>query len=452
MSDELMGYRGRTRDLLSAAGLRVGDLVKVVKGEDLFEGTLMPRYELADDRHIVVKLESGYNVGVEIAPEIAVERVGAGAKPTFLPTSPPPVQADLPDVVIISTGGTIASRIDYQTGGVRPALSASDLFSCVPELADIANVHTEILFSLLSENVHVPHWVKLAERISAHVASGARGVVISHGTDTMAYTAAALSFALHDLPVPVILVGSQRSSDRPSSDAVLNLVNAVRAASQVDVAEVMIGMHATVADTETVLHRGTKVRKCHTSRRDAFRSVNATPIARVSPDGITVLTRDYTRRDPARRLVLKPTFEERVALLKFHPGLHAGLVDFFVDHEYRGIVLEGTGLGHVGEYLFPDVQRAVDAGLVVCMTSQCLWGRVNMNVYQTGRHLQRMGVLPLGDMLPETALVKLMWSLGQTSEPRAVRRLMVVNVAREVTSRTAYEEGGDWPSTMNASG
>lgn len=447
-----MGYRGRTRDLLSTAGLRVGDVVRVVKGESIFEGTLMPRYELADERHIVVKLESGYNVGVEVTPQIAVERIGEGSKPTFLPASPPPAQAGLPNVVIISTGGTIASRIDYQTGGVHPALSASDLLNCIPELADIANVHTEILYSLLSENIQVPHWVKLAERVSAHISSGTQGVVISHGTDTMAYTAAALSFALHDLPVPVILVGSQRSSDRPSSDAVLNLVNAVRAASHVDVAEVMIMMHETVADTETVLHRGTKVRKCHTSRRDAFRSINATPVARVSSNVITVLTQDYTRRDPTRSLTLKPKFEERVALLKSHPGLNAGLIDFFVDHGYRGIVLEGTGLGHVGEYLFPSVQRAVDAGLLVCMTSQCLWGRVNMSVYQTGRHLQRMGVLPLGDMLPETALVKLMWCLGQTNEPPAARRLMMTNVAREITGRTAFEEGGDWPSTMNASG
>lgn len=436
MTDRLTGYKGKALRLLEEAKLEVGDIIRITRNGEVFEGSLMPRYELADEEHIVIKLKSGYNVGVKISPTTKLEKIGVGVKPTFNPPNLPREKQGLPTVSIISTGGTIASRVDYRTGAVHPALSASDLYSVVPELSDIANVRTEILFSVFSENIHAPHWTELAKKVAKAIDDSVDGVVICHGTDTMAYTSAALSFALQNLPVPVILVGSQRSSDRPSSDAAMNLVNAVTAAVKAPIAEVMIGMHEATPDTSTVLHRGTKVRKCHTSRRDAFKSVNIMPLAKVEGDKISLLMEDYVKRDAEKKVILKPDFEEKVALIKFHPVLDPEVIDWYVEKGYRGIVLEGTGLGHVGSSLFPQIRNAVAHGLLVGMTSQCIWGRINMNVYDTGMDLQEMGVIPLEDMHSETALVKMMWVLGQTRDLDEAGKLLLTNVAGEFAPRT----------------
>lgn len=440
MKEELSGYRGKALQALNKAQVGVGDVLHVTKGGEAYEGVLMPRYELADDQHIVIKLKNGYNIGIRVSPTIVLKKAGKGEKPAFNPAEVPREAEGLPTVAIISTGGTIASRIDYRTGSVVSALSASDLCSVIPELAEIANIHAEILFSLFSENLHTPHWNKLAKCVAKHINQSVDGVVICHGTDTMAYTSAALSFALQKLPVPVILVGSQRSSDRPSSDAAINLINAVRAAARSPIAEVMVAMHDTTSDTRTVLHRGTKVRKCHTSRRDAFQSVNSEPLARIEGNRIIRLTDDLVTRDRTRRLVLKPDFEEKIALIKFYPGLTARIIRWIVEDAFLGIIFEGTGLGHVAENLFPQMKHATEQGLVLAMTSQCIWGRVNMNVYTTGRDLQKIGVIPLGDMIPETAVVKMMWAFGQTKEIQEVKKLMRTNIAGEINERSVFRE------------
>jgi glutamyl-tRNA(Gln) amidotransferase subunit D len=342
----------------------------------------------------------------------------------------------LPRIAILSTGGTIASRVDYRTGGVRPALSASDLYSVVPELAEIARIETHILLSLFSENITPQHWTEIAHSIADQLSKGVEGIVIAHGTDTMGYTAAALSFALQNLPVPVIVVGSQRSADRPSSDAATNLLGAVLTAAKAPFAEVAIAMHETPSDNRIAIHRGTKVRKCHTSRRDAFKSVNAKPIARVEDQKITMLTEDYQKRDSLKKLQLKPEFEEKVALVKFYPGMDSAVLQFYKEKEYRGVILEGTGLGHVSKHFHDAIKTAVEQGAVVAMTSQCLWGRINMNVYDSGRDLQALGVIPMEDILPETALVKMMWVLGQTKDSRKAEELLKTNIAGELSSRT----------------
>jgi glutamyl-tRNA(Gln) amidotransferase subunit D len=438
MSVELSGYKGEALEILRKANLQIGDRIRVTRKGEVLDGILMPRYELADERHIVIKLRNGYNIGIRIHPKIKVEKAGTGVKPSFTPPPQLGEKRELPKVAIVITGGTIASRVDYRTGAVRPALSSDDLFTVVPELAEIANIRTEILFSLLSENVYAPHWSKLAKAAAQHIAAGVDGVVVCHGTDTMAYTSAALSFALQGLPVPVVLVGSQRSSDRPSSDATMNLIDAVRAAACVPIAEVMVGMHETVSDTATVLHRGTKVRKLHTSRRDAFSSVNASPLARVETGEIFILLDDYKKRDPHRKLVLKPDFDEKAALIKFHPCLNPKVIEWYANEGCKGIILEGTGLGHVSKYCFSAIQRAIDGGMFVGMCSQCVHGRVNMRVYDTGRDLLRLGVTPLEDMLPETAFVKLSWILAQTEDLDDVKKIMLTNIADEVTPRSLY--------------
>jgi glutamyl-tRNA(Gln) amidotransferase subunit D len=437
------GYKGRAHEALVKAGCEVGDVIRVHKENRVYEGILIPRSETKQDDYVVVKLRSGYNIGIQLTAGTIVKHVGKGSKPQFAAPPIPEQNPNLPKVVIMSTGGTIASRVDYRTGAVRSALSASDLYGVVPELSDIARVETEIVFSLYSENITPKHWTELAKKVAQRIREGVNGVVIAHGTDTMAYTAAALSFALQNTPVPVILVGAQRSSDRPSSDAATNLIAAVHAAANAPFGEVTLALHETTSDTAIVVHRGTRVRKCHTSRRDTFKPVNATAIARVNVEGsqhITILTEYYRKRDHARQLVVKPDFSEKVALVKFHPGLDPAVIDWYVDRGFKGILLEGSGLGHVSKSCFDAVERAITRGVVVALASQCIWGRVNMHVYDTGRDLLNRGVVACEDMFPETALVKLMWALGQTSDAEEAKKLLMTNVAGELSLRTLDEE------------
>jgi glutamyl-tRNA(Gln) amidotransferase subunit D len=442
LSDEFTGYKGLASNALKEAGAEIGDVVRVTKDNESWEGILIPRSESGDEHHIVIKMKSGYNVGIHLDSSTLVEKVGRGAKPTFTQPPLPEQNPDLPRVAIVSTGGTIASRVDYRTGGVRAALSASELYSVVPELAEIARVETEILFSIFSENITTKHWIETAKAVAKHIKNGVSGVVIAHGTDTLGYSAAALSFALQNLPVPVVFVASQRSADRPSSDAATNLVAAVKAAVFAPFAEVVVAMHETVSDTSIVFHRGTKARKCHTSRRDTFKSINAFPIARMENDKIDMLTKEFRKRDVSRKLELNASFEQKVALVKAYPDVDSGVIDWYVDQGYRGIVLEGTGLGHVGNYLFDAIKRAVKHDVIVAMTSQCLWGRLNMNVYDQGRDLLGLGVVSLDDMLPETAYVKLKWVLGQTNNIEEAKKLLKENKANEYSSRTLYDKIG----------
>ncbi len=431
---ELSRYSDRVSEALEAVGASVGDRIRVVKEGRVLEGILMPRPVLGDPDCIVLKLDSGYNVGIKFEEGMAIEVVGKGPPPAFSKPEAPAARPGLPEVALISTGGTIASRVEYRTGAVKPALEADDLYALFPELEEIAVVRAEVLYALLSEDMRPENWTGMAERAAHHIRSGVEGVVIAHGTDTMAYSAAALAFALRNLPVPVVFVGSQRSSDRPSSDAALNLLGAFIAASRGPFAEVVVAMHEDMSDRAIAIHRGTRVRKCHTSRRDAFRSVNAPQLARVVNGQVQMLTDDYVRRDEGRELEVLPKFEEKVALVKFHPGFNPGLIDWLVESGYRGMVIEGTGLGHIGYYCLEAVRRAVKEGLVVCMTSQCIWGRVNMNVYERGRDLLLAGVVPLADMLPEVALVKLMWVLGSlTDDPEEAKELMQKPFAGEIS-------------------
>ena len=437
---ENSGYKGQALNLLKEADCDIGDIIKITSESKIYQGILIPRSELGEHTAIIIKMKSGYNIGIQATTEVKIEKIGKGTKPTFASPPLPKQNPKLPHVVIMSTGGTIASRVDYRTGAVRSAISASDLYGVVPELSDVAQVDTEIVFSLYSENITQQHWTELAQAVAKRIEQGVDGVVIAHGTDTMAYTSAALSFALQNLPIPIILVGAQRSSDRPSSDAATNLIGAVKAAGEAPFAEVGLAMHETVSDAAIVVHRGTKVRKCHTSRRDTFKSINGFPIAKVKDLQVTMETEKYQRRDLNKKLNLKPIFSEKVALVKFYPGLDPAIIDYYVEKGVKGILLEGSGLGHVSKFCFETIKKAVAKGVVVALASQCIWGRVNMNVYDTGRDLLSFGVVPLDDMFSETALVKLMWVLGQTSNPKEAIALLKTNIAGEYSPRSLPQE------------
>ncbi len=433
----------KVEEFMRKHGLEVGDLIRVVKREGneriTFEGLVMPPYELSPGETLTIKLDNGYNVGVLIDAIESVEILEkAVEKPKMAFQEVLPRKEGLPNVTILGTGGTIASRIDYKTGAVHPAFTAEELAKAVPEIFEMANVTPKLIMNILSEDMKPEYWVKIAEEVAKALNSGEDGVVIAHGTDTMGYTASALSFMLRNLTKPVVLVGAQRSSDRPSSDSAMNLTCAVKMATS-EVAEVMVVMHGETSDTYCLAHRGTKVRKMHTSRRDAFRSINDVPIARIWPKGeIEFLRSDYRKRSEGE-VEVDGKMEEKVAILKIYPGISGEILDFLVDRGYRGVVIEGTGLGHVPQDFIPHVQRAVEDGVAVCVTSQCLYGRVNLNVYSNGRKLLKAGAIPCEDMLPETAYVKLMWVLGHTSDLDEVRKMMLTNYAGEITPYTRFD-------------
>ncbi|MEN6290928.1 MAG: Glu-tRNA(Gln) amidotransferase subunit GatD [Methanobacterium sp.] len=433
-----MSYRGASEIFLESAGISIGDSVKITKQDISYEGMLLDRAEDADETHLVLKLKNGYNVGINIE-NATIKLVKKGEKPK-IELSKLDIERDNQkhDISIISTGGTVASIIDYKTGAVHPAFTADDLIRANPELLEYANIKGKAVLNILSENMKPEYWVKSARSIADEINDGAYGVVVAHGTDTMHYTSAALSFML-DTPVPVVLTGAQRSSDRPSSDAFLNLLNSVTAAKS-DMAEVMVCMHATEDDTYCDLHRGTKVRKMHTSRRDTFRSINTSPLARVQNGGIEILDeqlRYKTRTDG--EVELHDAVESNVAFIKSYPGISGEIMDYHIDKGYKGIVLEGTGLGHCPEEIIPSIKRARDSGIPVVMASQCLYGKVNMNVYSTGRKLITAGVISAGDMLPETAYVKLCWALGQTDEIEEVEKTMQTNIAGEIEDKSSIK-------------
>ncbi len=435
---EVSGYKGKAYSLLKDKGVTVGSSVIVKTRGQEYKGIIMPRYELADDTHIVIKLNNGYNIGISIENILDIVSIDEVAEDILdeqktIAKSSRGVSNGA-HIALISTGGTIASKIDYRTGGVRAALTAEELHRMVPELGDIASIDSYVLFQEYSENITCKHWSMMAENVKDMIAQGYDGIIIAHGTDTMHYTSAALSFALQNLPVPVVLVGSQRSSDRPSSDAALNLIGATLFVSQADAAGVFIAMHATNSDDKIAVHIGTRVRKNHTSSRDAFKSIDINPIAIVDVNSRSININNnssivVSKRDKKRTPYVKSRFDERVALIKFYPNFDPGIIDHLVAKGYRGLIIEGTGLGHVSKYCFDSLRNAIEHNMLVYMTSQCIWGRLRMTVYDTGRDLLSIGVKPL-NMLSEVAYAKLSWALANFSLDEA-KEVMLKDIAME---------------------
>jgi glutamyl-tRNA(Gln) amidotransferase subunit D len=465
-------YEGRSLKILSHTGATIGDTIKLkTTDNDQVVGILMPRYESADDDHIVLKLKSGYNIGIETTKIQSVTNLTAytnqsipNAKSGICNHTKDGEAAvrgttdnkihecgdPLPNVALISTGGTIASKIDYRTGGVHSALSASDIYASIPELGKYASIDPEVILNEYSENLKPEHWTLIANKVAEKIKSGTyRGIIISHGTDTMHYTASALSFALQDPPVPVVLVGAQRSSDRPSSDAALNLIGAAVFCIKSDYSGVFVAMHAGPSDDFIACHVGTRVRKNHTSRRDAFESIDMEPIALIKGDTIEMQLQQQPqvklnpRNNNSSNFLVRPAYDRRILLMKYHPGFDPRLLaNFTTELDYKAIVLEGTGLGHVSRECIPEIRRMIDSGILVFMTSQCIWGRTRMTVYDTGRDLLKIGVIPLSDMLPETALVKAMWVIANSKDREHSKKIMQQNIANEITSAIPLTDKG----------
>lgn len=433
----MLHYRGKVGEVLSSLGIEDFDRVRVRKGCYVYEGILIPRPEVLDDEHVIIKLDNGYNIGINVEGAV-FELISKGEE-----RGAPPLELgyreSLPRVPLVVTGGTITSRIDYSTGAVIPHERPEELLDLIPELADIANMDYVKLFAEFSENLTPDHWREIARAVERELRKGSEGVIIAHGTDTMHYTASALAFMLRGLDKPVVLVGSQRSVDRPSTDAVTNMIAAVKLAAQGPIAESVIVMHSSPSDDYAYVLRGVRARKMHTSRRDAFVSVNEPPLAKVSRDSIELISSDFRRRKGGiSEVSLDDRLEDRVALVQVWPGIPSGYLNS-LKSMFKGIVVAGTGLGHLPKHAIPEVRELVRDGVPVVVSSQCLFGRVDLKVYETGRRLLEAGAIPSMDMIPEVSLVKLMFVLGHTQELEEVRKLMLTNLAGEIGSRISMD-------------
>ena len=426
---EYRGYSGNSLEFLKSNQIVVGDAVNIL-GDVEYSGIIMPRYEHRDDKHIVLKLKNGYNIGLETSSIKKIEKVKTIEKPSEK-IKPQEKIEGLPKILLLSTGGTIASKIDYRTGAVTPVLTAEELNSSVPEIGKIANIDTEVLFSEYSENIRPEHWLKIAHKINEYSNSDYMGIIIAHGTDTMHYTSSFLSFALAGFPIPIVLVGSQRSSDRASSDAALNLIGATRFIKDCRTKGVYIAMHHDKSDDGVACHIGTRVRKNHTSKRNAFQTIGNHPAFIIRENQIQKnISEKFFKVDKFQPRIHLDT---KVALVKYHPGFDPNLLENIVEMGYKGIIFEGTGLGHIGNTMYESVKKARENNVFLGMTSQCIDGRVRMTVYESGRDLLNLGIIPLEDMIPEVALVKAMWAMGNFEDMEKIKDVMLDNIALELS-------------------
>jgi len=413
-----------------------GDKVKIITESEEFEGILMPRPEILDKDITVVKLDSGYNIGID---NKKVKKIELLKKYTVKKSVKKEIKVkkDLPNVTILSTGGTISSKIDYRTGGVVADYTAEDFVEMMPELANIANLKAKKIMSVMSEDFIYKDWSLMAKEIVKELNSDADGVIVTMGTDTLHIAAEALSFFLKNINKPVVITAAQRSIDRGSSDAYMNLICAVTSAAKSDIAEVMTCLHGTTNDDYCLLIRGTKVRKMHTSRRDAFRPINDLPLAKVYEDGkIEIINKLYRQRNKEKSSV-DDKFEPKVALIQIYPGMDSEVIDFYAKKGYKGIVLSATALGHVPQEILPNIEKAIEKGISVVVASQTLYGRVHPLVYSALRMLSiKLKCIFVEDMLPETAYIKLGWVLGHTTKPEEIKELMIKNISGEITERT----------------
>ncbi len=437
-NEKYKGYRGAALSALKNFSAQVWSDVEVQTTRGEFKGIILPRSETADENHIVLKLRNGYNVGLAVDTITAMGEKGYKKANYKIPEKAFPFDPQKPRVKLFGTGGTIASRLDYRTGAVIPAFSPGELYGSVPELADICNLETEKLYGVFSENMGPEQWIGTATAIGREIEKGVNGIVIGHGTDTMHHTAAILSFMVQNSPVPIVMVGSQRSSDRPSSDAAINLINATKTAAESDIAEVMVCMFGPTSDQYDLLHRGTRVRKMHSSYRSTFRTIGDLPIAMVSRDWIVPLRDDYKRRRKDKNVIVNTNFEEMVSIVYYYPNMRPDIIESLIDNNYKGIIIAGTGLGHVNKPLYPAMKKAHEKGIAMYMTVQTLWGYVQMYVYDTGRDIMELGVIPAANMLPEVAYVKLGWTLGQSTDLGKVREIMLTPIAGEITEREPH--------------
>jgi len=413
----------------------IGDKVKIITPDEEIEGTLIASSEPS---LVIIKLKSGYNIGIKKENIINMKLIEeTETKEEKLKIEE---KKNLPYVDIIVTGGTISSKVDYKTGGVSWITKPEELFKFYPEIFNIVNVNEiKIPFMKASENIDYEDWKQIAQEVEKSLNNkNIKGVIITHGTDFLHYTSSALSFFLKNLNKPVVLTYAQRSSDRGSSDAKMNLLCSAHAAIS-DIAEVIVVGHASINDDFCYAHRGTKVRKLHSSRRDAFKSVNDKPIAKIFPSGKIEIMNKYKKREDSKKVKLDANFNRNIFLLKYFPSQSPDIIDY-LSKKYDGLIIEGSGLGHVAskesrENWIPYLRKAINNGMIICMTSQTIYGKVDQYVYSPAREIEKIGIIYLKDMLAETAFVKLGYVLSKTKNYEEVKEMMLQDIAGELNNR-----------------
>ncbi|MBS3167198.1 Glu-tRNA(Gln) amidotransferase subunit GatD [Candidatus Woesearchaeota archaeon] len=421
-------------------GLKQGYKINVKTSIEVVEGIL-----INDKKDILVlKLNNGYNIGIEksnIRDIRVVEKSEMVSNPNGKKIE---LNKNLPKILILHTGGTIASRVDYKTGAVHASFEPEQLIEMFPELHEIANIDSVFIGNIWSDDLRFKHITLIAKEIEKNISKGYKGIIISMGTDNLAVGAAALSFAIENSNIPIIFVGAQRSSDRGSSDAGVNLVCAASFVCNSNYRGVAICMHSKSSDITCDIFSATKTKKLHTSRRDAFQNINTESIAMVDykTGKVSMKQENYSSGE----MKILPEFEDKVAILKIHINMNLEQFKFYKG--YKGLIIEGTGLGQIPftkndgvteehEKIRQALKEVIESGTVVVMTSNCIFGRVNMDVYKPARELQELGVIPGEDMLTETAFVKLAWLLK--NHPNQVKELIGKNICGEISSRTMYQ-------------
>jgi len=431
------------------ANAKTGDIVEIKTESEVISGVLL---ESHDPKILLIKLKSGYNQGINKLEIKSMKILEHYKQKEIQEKGKIKIKKNLPKITILHTGGTIASKVDYKTGAVSAKISAQEIVKMFPELGKIANIDAKVVFQMYTEDIMPEHWMILAKEIAKEIEKGADGIIVTQGTDFMHYNSAALSFMIQDSPIPIILTASQRSTDRGSSDSFINLICAVKFAAESDFSGVAVCMHSSPEDKECAILPGAKCRKLHTSRRDAFKSINTKPIALVTKENIRFLTENYIKRDKKRKPEVDVCFNNKIALLKFYPSMPSKLLSCYEDFE--GIVIEGSGLGHLNINVLDEhtkdhakvlelLKKFNKQGKILVMASQCIFGRVNMNVYSTGRDLLEAGVISARDMLAETAFVKLGWILGHkeySKNPELARQKMQENLVGEFNDRLSEED------------
>jgi glutamyl-tRNA(Gln) amidotransferase subunit D len=431
-------YSDQIQEILEEKGIETGDRIKV-KDE---EGRLMPKPDTDDPEIINLKLDSGYNIGLK--PE-EIELVEKREKPETDSEADIKHRDHKKDILVLHTGGTIASRVSYETGGVKASFEQEDMVQMYPEVIEEANIHSEVYVGkIMSEDMEPGHWQGIAEKID-EVKDEYDGIIIGHGTDTLSSTAAALNLMLKGVDIGVLLVGSQRSSDRPSTDARMNLFCATKFLAETDFTGIGVCMHETSSDDTCAILPGANTRKMHTSRRNAFKPINAEKLATVDYQTKQV---SYQAERKQKDYEKNTELNENVGFLKVRPGLKPEEIQFYIDQDYDGVVIEGTGLGHMPISAFDEqtehhkeIQTKLEElteDTVVVMSSNCINGRVDMDVYDNQVKVKKRGVIEAEDMHPELAYVKLMWALGQTDSMEEAKQLFQENVNGEIQSRSMY--------------
>ena len=398
---------------------KVGDFVELELKNETLQGTLMP----SKNKKTILKLKSGYNISIDDKRIVSEKLIKQSSEKSL---SKIKQNKNLPEILILHTGGTIASSVDYETGAVSSNFSPEALLSKYPELSKLCNIKSKMIFNELSENLNLKHYNILAKEILKEIGN-IKGIVITHGTDTMVYTSAALSFALENLDKPVILVGSQRSSDRPSSDSFLNLYCAINFILKTNFNDVAICMHSSIDDNMCYILPSTKTKKLHSSRRDAFRPINSEPIAEVSKDNVKMLK--YYEKNIEGRLKLKLFNENlKIGILTVHPNLNNSEISCF--KSFDGLVIQTTGIGHVPEKSIDEIKKLKMPKAIV---TQSIFGNVNLDIYSTGRKLKPYVIGDKLDLTLETAYIKLAWLLS--NYPKQVNEMFGRNLRGEINDR-----------------